>query len=901
VELEAISKSRPTSLAGAQLGLVLLHQKKFEAAREAFRDALSARRPEPALLIGATVAAQGAGRFEDAMRACQALRRAGRVQIAAYLLANLWLSQGDAAAIRAATPTLPQGGVDLARSYDQLLPLVPRPEDRRRLALLLNLTPAYAAFGWAAEALETALAAEGIAPKSLLVGQIVAERYASAGKPEEELRVRERLAREFPDDPALGLALTRACLARRQIARAREAAEELLRRFPGNLEALLLAADAALRSDDTAAAAARACEALASHPRDPQALSVLLEALVVKGDFRDAAAAIASRARENPTFLAGPFERGILAAAEGKTDRAMEHCNIGLSRSPQDARLRLLAGLLFEERGGLAEAIGHFEVAHWVAPQSYAPTVHLARAALRLGRINLALATYHDGIRAAPDRMPLQLEFADALSYAGRSSEVAEHLRSLAPPDAATRRAIQARLARECLSQGDAARALALLEPILSEDPADALARHVAVQAYRQRDNLRAAIALCERALAEAPGADIDAQLGVLLLLDGRAQDAAERLGRAADRLKGGARSETLKWRAAALLATGQNAAEPARAAVQEAVASMGGNADSPPSSALALVLALCGLDAPAQRELDRLARSNPDAPQWVRGELAKLRGDPELLSHVLAAHAASVSGWSVRAAALLEAALARAPGDPGLLHDLALARANAGQTEKAVEAAQELTRRQPQSGTAYSLLGRALLDAEKAAPALEALRRAAALLGKQSPQPWLTLADRFSAARSVEDTIEAYRTALAIDPKHVPAANNLAWLYATERPDRLKDAELLAAAAAQKEHKVASYRDTLGWVYFLRKKPDDARREILAALELAPSQPLYLYHLGVIHFAQGRNDRARRALVRALAIDPKFQGAETARATLDILKTRTPPPKAPEPPPQPK
>ena len=56
-------------------------------------------------------------------------------------------------------------------------------------------------------------------------------------------------------------------------------------------------------------------------------------------------------------------------------------------------------------------------------------------------------------------------------------------------------------------------------------------------------------------------------------------------------------------------------------------------------------------------------------------------------------------------------------------------------------------------------------------------------------------------------------------------------------------------------------------------------------AAEKLPNQPLIRYHLGMAYYKNGNRDLAKRELTEALKIDPKFQGADEARATLNALK----------------
>jgi TonB family protein len=75
---------------------------------------------------------------------------------------------------------------------------------------------------------------------------------------------------------------------------------------------------------------------------------------------------------------------------------------------------------------------------------------------------------------------------------------------------------------------------------------------------------------------------------------------------------------------------------------------------------------------------------------------------------------------------------------------------------------------------------------------------------------------------------------------------------------DHLSTAQLLRVGA------IASYWDTLGWIFFLRANTDQAASYIQASWSLRPL-PIIGYHLGQIYEAQGRHDDATRAYAMAI------------------------------------
>jgi TonB family protein len=75
---------------------------------------------------------------------------------------------------------------------------------------------------------------------------------------------------------------------------------------------------------------------------------------------------------------------------------------------------------------------------------------------------------------------------------------------------------------------------------------------------------------------------------------------------------------------------------------------------------------------------------------------------------------------------------------------------------------------------------------------------------------------------------------------------------------DHLSTAQLLRVGA------IASYWDTLGWIFFLRANTDQAASYIQASWSLRPS-PIIGCHLGQIYEAQGKHDDAMRAYAMAI------------------------------------
>ncbi|MBM4031197.1 MAG: tetratricopeptide repeat protein [Planctomycetes bacterium] len=899
---EVLAKSQPRGPAAAQLGFLHLHRAEWRDALDRFSallagapaDAPATARPESrspnwaAALAGAAAAAHGLRDAQAAAAFCRRLRADGQPRLAASLLANMALEQDyDMAqtAIKAIWSAVPGEAEGRTAAYEHLLAAARDSLDKRReLGLLLSRAEALREAGWFEQAAEALRAARERAPGSMMLGEALAACYAAAGLQDDELALREELARGWPDDSRACQARALACVRRRQWAQAEEVCRAFIKRFFGDLETRVAAAELALRRGDYEAAIAD-CEAVvAKHPLDPRPYASLLDALVRSGKFSEAAAAFRNRTGAVPSFVRGPLEEAVEDAAEGRSDAALARVHSGARNSPSDHRLWLMAGSMLERKGDLRGAVARYEVATWLRPHEVSAHLLLARAADRAGLPQVAREAYRAAIELGPDGLDAHLEFADALVRWGLRDEAIALLKPLLLAARATQRdKLNLRLAEAHLSGGDAARAAEIATAVLLKDPADAMARRVALDACRALGDLPTATKLCEQALAAAREAPLDADLGRLYLIARRYREAEELLSDAAGRTQQpNERLDLRKLQAAAALA--QGGVQRAERALQDAMSVR--LEVFPSDDGLVLELLAVGWEVKVREVLAPREKANPTGVASLRAAAAALAGDRELLGIVLSGYAASAGGWHARAAELFGAALKRAPDLPLLLHEAAKASLDAGMADPAAALAGKLAAAFPNAIEPQLLAARALEKQGKPDAALDALARAAALVPKDAGAQRLALAERLAKGGRIEDAIAALRSVVQAEPGNLAAAQKLAWLLAAHKPDQLPEAERLAALAAKGSPGDAAARDTLGWVLFLAKRPDAARAELAAALALDPRNPASYYHLGMVEFVQGRRARARRALQIALSLDPAFPDAANARSTLKALET---------------
>ena len=178
----------------------------------------------------------------------------------------------------------------------------------------------------------------------------------------------------------------------------------------------------------------------------------------------------------------------------------------------------------------------------------------------------------------------------------------------------------------------------------------------------------------------------------------------------------------------------------------------------------------------------------------------------------------------------------------------------------------------------AYELLARLYFSQKRIDRAIEQYEA----LAEHSPRPTgpRTMAGMLYEARGDRARArQTYEGIMAADAAAGIAANNLAWIYVDD--GKLDEALRLARIAQQQLRRRPEGEDTLGWVYLRKRQASEAIAAFSRAIERAPNNALYHYHLGLAYLESGDPDRGRAELKRALTISPDFNGADDARRRL--------------------
>jgi len=142
-------------------------------------------------------------------------------------------------------------------------------------------------------------------------------------------------------------------------------------------------------------------------------------------------------------------------------------------------------------------------------------------------------------------------------------------------------------------------------------------------------------------------------------------------------------------------------------------------------------------------------------------------------------------------------------------------------------------------------------------------------------------LATAFESQGRMAEAKEKYKRAMEIQPNLPAAANNLAWIMASEENGDLGEALRLAMQAKHALPEQPNIADTLGWVHYKRNSYSLAITQFKQALEHQPEDPTIRYHLALAQYANGDKAQAIEVLEKVLAGDTAFKERKEAEAAL--------------------
>ncbi|MCC5986400.1 MAG: tetratricopeptide repeat protein [Pararhodobacter sp.] len=220
--------------------------------------------------------------------------------------------------------------------------------------------------------------------------------------------------------------------------------------------------------------------------------------------------------------------------------------------------------------------------------------------------------------------------------------------------------------------------------------------------------------------------------------------------------------------------------------------------------------------------------------------------------------------------------AYAEIPEDSIFALPAAMGRAHTLETleriDEAIDVLQALAAENPQSVSAFQVLGDFLRRDARHEEAIIAYDRALELHQEQERRPdwrlWFSRAVSYERSGQWEPAEADFRRALEIEPDQPTVLNYLGYSL-VERQENLDEALEMIERAVAGEPDSGYIIDSLAWALYRMGRYDEALPHMERAVELLPADPILNDHLGDVYWALGRYREARFQWRRALSFGP--------------------------------
>jgi cellulose synthase operon protein C len=147
-------------------------------------------------------------------------------------------------------------------------------------------------------------------------------------------------------------------------------------------------------------------------------------------------------------------------------------------------------------------------------------------------------------------------------------------------------------------------------------------------------------------------------------------------------------------------------------------------------------------------------------------------------------------------------------------------------------------------------------------------------------------LASIYQAQDDIDSAIKIYEEMLADQPGSMIAANNYASLVSDYRTDTASLDKAASAAAILRGSPISQFKDTLGWILFLRGQFKESLEILKQSTAELPDMSLTNYHLGKAFLATGEKEAAKLSFEKAAKLAQNDKEKELAAQGLEEIQT---------------
>ncbi|MFC4308011.1 tetratricopeptide repeat protein [Steroidobacter flavus] len=625
-----------------------------------------------------------------------------------------------------------------------------------------------------------------------------------------------------------------------------------------------------------------------------------------------------------------------------RLDKAIEVINRGLEQLPKNVELRVVLADLEASRGNYAAAEQQLKQVVTLEPKSFSHHARLARFYLSRKDLPKAEATWRDAIAALadskkdgkagdiaprlalldllwsqrgeeaglqemqammskdPDNIELKLAIGGYLERQGKAEQAEKLYQEVAKDAARDAQGLSARtrLAALYLTRNDIARAQALIDEVLEENPRDNDALILRANLALQKGDTSTAITDLRAVLRDQPNSTPVLRALAQAHLQNNEVALAEETFRSALQSNS---SELPTRKALAQLLLKQGKADQARL-ILDPVAGMPGVGDDAEIQDAQFKAQLATKDfAAAQLTAEKVQQQRPKAAMgwYYAGLVAESQGNSELarqnyekalelqpqVNEPLTAlvRLDAVAKDNKRALARLATAIERTPSNAvahNLRGELLIAER---QSAAAVESFEKAIEHAPEWWMPYRGLALAQLSQKQNDAAIAAFQRG--IERTHAGNLSIDLAALYERAGKPDEAIKVYEQWVSREPKSSLASRNLAMLLLNYREDRASVQRATQLAESLANSNEPSALEIRGWAKYKNGDFQGAVNLLRDAAANSKESATVRYHLGMAQLRAGDKAAARESLQAALDHGKPFFGRDEARTTLDQLK----------------
>jgi tetratricopeptide (TPR) repeat protein len=220
------------------------------------------------------------------------------------------------------------------------------------------------------------------------------------------------------------------------------------------------------------------------------------------------------------------------------------------------------------------------------------------------------------------------------------------------------------------------------------------------------------------------------------------------------------------------------------------------------------------------------------------------------------------------QAESFLQSVLKTSPVNPEALELLGTIQALKNKPDQAVKSFKAAMEAAPKKASGYLTLASFYAQLKKSDEALKIIQAGLHEL-PENLSFRLALANMLESRGDIDGAIAEYETLLKDQPGSMVVANNLASLLSEHRKDRASLEKAYAIAAQLTKSPVPQFKDTLGWLNYLRGDYSKAISLLEDAAKGLPNVALVHYHLAMSYVAVGQSEKALEQLRKVSELEP--------------------------------